>query len=657
VDDELDTDEFFSPFGVYFTPRVAMQTPATSSTLHTVIQSDNGAGGYDPAYISIVGSAVSGTLAVALEVDMDASGAAESWVEPPDPQQPGSPATVTSIIDARPSDAIWQGNRLLFVSNYGCTPAGDTTLRSCVRVTEVTTNSTGTVSPAAAQDFLIAENGKHSYYGGIGLAGNGTLYAVWTQSSTTAGDYPSSMAAYQLPGDAANSLSPTETLATGLGTYDGISATGRWGDYVGVAQDPQVPNAVWQANQYSGGGNDWLTHVSQLQTGGSSFVPIAPLRIVDTRPAPNNVQLTGKFLTSVPRAFDVAGQGTIPDDAVAVTGNVTVTGQNSAGFVSITLTPTANPPSSTINFPLGDTRANNFTIPLNQSGGLAAVYRTSGTGKSTNLIIDITGYFLAGDDSATYATLTPTRVMDTRPAPNHVGPLDQFAHGVSQVLPVAGVSGVPGDATAITANLTVVGQNSPGYFSLAPDVPVGQPSTSTLNFPVGDTRANGVTVDLNGDGDLAITLITSAGASGRAHALLDVTGYYVDSDAGLLFYPLNPGRVLDSRSTAVLSGLTGLFSSAVPRELEVAGHWGAPLAAEAVTGNLTVASQTAGGLAAITTTSQSNPATSTLNFPVGDTRANGVTVPLNAGDVWLVYRSSASGAKTHLLLDLTGYFK
>ena len=48
--------------------------------------------------------------------------------------------------------------------------------------------------------------------------------------------------------------------------------------------------------------------------------------------------------------------------------------------------------------------------------------------------------------------------------------------------------------------------------------------------------------------------------------------------------------------------------------------------------------------------------TSTINFPLGDTRANGVTVPLAAGATWMVYKSSA-GKTTHLILDVTGYFK
>jgi hypothetical protein len=50
------------------------------------------------------------------------------------------------------------------------------------------------------------------------------------------------------------------------------------------------------------------------------------------------------------------------------------------------------------------------------------------------------------------------------------------------------------------------------------------------------------------------------------------------------------------------------------------------------------------------------PSTSTLNFPLGDIRANGVTGPLSgAGGVGLVFK--ATSGSTHLLLDLTGYFR
>jgi hypothetical protein len=90
----------------------------------------------------------------------------------------------------------------------------------------------------------------------------------------------------------------------------------------------------------------------------------------------------------------------------------------------------------------------------------------------------------------------------------------------------------------------------------------------------------------------------------------------------------------------------------------VSGIAGVPSTAVAVTGSLTVTNQTSPGFASLTTVSTPSPTTSTLNFPLGDNRASGVTAPLGAGGVlWITYVGSAGGATTDLLFDVTGYFQ
>ena len=60
--------------------------------------------------------------------------------------------------------------------------------------------------------------------------------------------------------------------------------------------------------------------------------------------------------------------------------------------MALTEQPTASPSTSTLNFPVGDTRANGITAPLSPSGTVALIFGgTSGT--TTGLILDITGYF------------------------------------------------------------------------------------------------------------------------------------------------------------------------------------------------------------------------------------------------------------------------
>ena len=98
------------------------------------------------------------------------------------------------------------------------------------------------------------------------------------------------------------------------------------------------------------------------------------------------------FRSKVARTFQVTGQGGVPSNAVAVTGNLTVTGQTAHGFVFLGPVPTNSPTSSTINFPLGDNRANGVTVGLGSGGTLSATFVAT-AGARTNLVFDVTGYF------------------------------------------------------------------------------------------------------------------------------------------------------------------------------------------------------------------------------------------------------------------------
>ena len=64
----------------------------------------------------------------------------------------------------------------------------------------------------------------------------------------------------------------------------------------------------------------------------------------------------------------------MPVGAVAVTGNLTVTNQTRAGAAYLGPDPLVAPASSTLNFPLGDNRANGVTLALGPGGTLSATY-------------------------------------------------------------------------------------------------------------------------------------------------------------------------------------------------------------------------------------------------------------------------------------------
>ncbi len=377
---------------------------------------------------------------------------------------------------------------------------------------------------------------------------------------------------------------------------------------------------------------------------GNSYVPITPVRVADSR---TPLGVPGILQANVPQSFLVGGFGVIPSDAVAVTGNVTVVGQTAAGYLSVTPVSTAAPTTSTINFPIGDVRANNFTTPLGPGGTLAVVYKAA-AGKKSHVIVDITGYFLADSLHAEYIPVDNFRALDTRTS---IGLSGKFVANVPRTLDL-GAQGLPTDAVAITANLTVVGQTKGGYLSVTPD-PTINPSTSTLNFPAGDVRANGLTVAVDA-GDVSIVY---KAASGTTDVLVDISGYYSSLGGGLLFYPLPPSRLLDTRSGVLSSALAGSFSAGTSRSFVADGLAGIPYLGDSLTGNLTVVGQTKAGFVSLTAVPIAKPMTSTLNLPAGDVRANGVTAFIGFdGNDSLIYIAT-HGAKTQLILDVTGYFQ
>jgi hypothetical protein len=70
-----------------------------------------------------------------------------------------------------------------------------------------------------------------------------------------------------------------------------------------------------------------------------------------------------------------------------------VTVQTSAGYLYLGPNATDNPTSSTLNFPLGDDRANGVTVALSGVGTLSVTYVAPTPGKATYVIFDVTGYF------------------------------------------------------------------------------------------------------------------------------------------------------------------------------------------------------------------------------------------------------------------------
>jgi hypothetical protein len=374
------------------------------------------------------------------------------------------------------------------------------------------------------------------------------------------------------------------------------------------------------------------------------FTAITPVRLLDTRVG---VGLSGRLTAGTLRTFTIAGVAGIPATATAISGNVTVVGQTAAGYVSVGPTITVPPSSSTINVPAGDIRANNTIVQVGLNGTISAVYMAS-PGATTHLLFDATGYFTPTGEGARYTPVTPVRLLDSRSGNGLAGP---FSTKVPRTVPIAGRGGVPSAAVAVTGNLAIVGQTSAGYAFIGPTA-TAAPTSSTINVPAGDIRANGTAVRLGTGGTVSAVWIGGTGSS--THIIFDVTGYFLSEGGAYRFVAVNPTRLLDSRTG---NGRSGAFVSASPANVAIAGRTPVPADAKAIAANLTVVGQTTAGYAFVGPTASAPPAASTLNFPIGDVRANGLTVALSGSGAVGVVWMGGGGAKAHLILDVGGYWR
>ena len=382
----------------------------------------------------------------------------------------------------------------------------------------------------------------------------------------------------------------------------------------------------------------------------STYHPLSSAaRLLDTRVGTG---LPGPSGSQSPRLLTVTG-GVIPDDATAVTGNLTVTGQTSKGWLYIGPDSAPIPNSSTLNFPVGDDRANNVTVMLltgsvgGVSRGMLWVDFSGATGSNAQVVFDATGYFSPDNAGASYHPVSPTRILDTR---NGTGLAGRLYSAGPRPLQVKGTGVVPDNAVAVTGNLTVTNQGSLGWLYIGPDYAV-VPASSNLNFPVGDNRANGVTARLDPNGALWLSYVTPSG-NFATDVVFDLTGYYTADLTGDAYVGVNPTRILDTR---VGAGLSGPFKSMSHRTFNVVGGT-IPPGTTAVTGNLTVTQQQSKGWLYVGPQTDDRPGSSTLNFPYGDDRSNGVTVGANGSILSATYVAPSFGPGTQVIFDLTGYF-
>jgi hypothetical protein len=149
-------------------------------------------------------------------------------------------------------------------------------------------------------------------------------------------------------------------------------------------------------------------------------------------------------------------------------------------------------------------------VPAGTNGDIT-VYPSN----DTNLLIDIDGYFAAGQDGFSLYPTVPCRVIDTR----QIGNGQPFTGTLSPPVNVFGSPcAPPNTAQAYVFNATVVPSGALRYLTLWPDGE-GMPIVSTLNAADGWVTSNMAIVP-NGNGK------TDAYAGGTTQMILDISSYF-----------------------------------------------------------------------------------------------------------------------------------
>jgi hypothetical protein len=304
---------------------------------------------------------------------------------------------------------------------------------------------------------------------------------------------------------------PTSTLNFATSEYAMANGT-----IIRVGSAGQVCVNVGTVNSVPGSSHvilDATGFLSSTALKDLSMLP-SPVRLADTRSA------GGAIATGNSRCFQIAGVSGIPPDAAAVVLNVTAAGYSTNGWLTAFPNGQAVPPTSTLNFDRSEyAMANNTIMRIGNGQVCVNVGTVNSVPGSSQVILDATGYLTADGLLGMPMLASPVRLADTRTSG---GPI---ATGTSRCFQLAGLSGIPANATAVMLNVTAAGYATKGWLTAYPN---GQrvPATSTLNFDTTEyAMANGAIIGVGTGGQVCVSVGTINAAPGSSQVILDVVGY------------------------------------------------------------------------------------------------------------------------------------
>jgi hypothetical protein len=346
-------------------------------------------------------------------------------------------------------------------------------------------------------------------------------------------------------------------------------------------------------------------------TGG--FTALDPLRVLDTR---RSTPITAGSV----RPLGITSAWALPEDAIAVTLNVTAVDPLADGHLTVYSCSSSRPRASVLNYVTGRTVANMVVVAVDDGMQICTYSHAE-----TDVVIDLNGVYRSeGGDRLD--TNQPRRVLDTRPD-------DKLAAGEIVTIAVA----PPGVATGADLNVTVDAPEAAGHLTVFPcgdDVPYA----SNLNHGPGQTVANHVAAKVSEQGTVCVFTLAAT------HLVVDLTGLYHPDGATQLAVQ-TPERVLDTRSGTMLAAGSTLV-------LQLTDETGSD-APRAAALNVTVTQATGPGhLTVYACTTQGRPRASNLNYAAGSTVANHVTAAIGDRGGVCIYTHAA----THLVVDVEGMY-
>jgi hypothetical protein len=252
-----------------------------------------------------------------------------------------------------------------------------------------------------------------------------------------------------------------------------------------------------------------------------------------------------------------------------------------------------------------------------------------------------------------FVPITPCRVADTRAGSGIGGAFGppRLTANSTREFPISQSScGIPTNARAYAANITVV-PSGPLSFLTAYPSGTTRPLASTLNAFDGRTIANAAIVPAGTNGGINIFV------SNDTDVIIDVNGYFipVDTQQGLMFYPVTPCRISDSRPEGGKTGsfgppsITGQTARSIPVTQSTCNI---PASAQAYSLNVTAVPQGPLGFLTLYPTGQVRPNVSTLNAFNGQVVANAAIVRAGNNGAIDVFASDT----TNVVIDINGYF-